>query len=191
MIVTKTQIENYLMTEIDPAFDSQLNDWIAAVEAYMDRFTDRKLIVADTATTNYYDGRGMGNLNIDDCRDVEEVRINEQLVENAQYMAYPYNKGYKFQLRHKCGVWPGGVGNITVKAKWGAYEALEVPKDLIFAATVLVGGIIKAAGNQGPLGAEVKSETIGRYSVSYVTDGERKNYMEAMGILNSYRRRTV
>lgn len=190
MIITKEDIENYIMAEIDPAFDSQINSWIKAVEGYIEKYLDYQLIMDETATTRYFDGTGAPSLLIDTCRDVIECRISEDLIEEEGYIAFPYNKPAKWQIRRKTGCFPGGVGNVTVKAKWGAYPEAEIPDDIRLAATILTTAILNSAKNPAT-GPEVKSETIGRYSVSYVTTEERSKLMQAKDLLEQYRRLSV
>jgi hypothetical protein len=187
MIITKQDIENYLMVEIDPTFDTQLDVWISAVQKWIDSFIDRTLIMNETAQTRIFDAKKHESVIIDSCNDVEEVRISDELMSDEEYITFPYNSAIKWQIRRKSGYFPTGVGNISVKAKWGMFPENEIPDDIRLAATILVAHLLNSAKNPAS-GAEVKSETIGRYSVSYVTSEERSKILQAKDLLDPYKR---
>ena len=54
---TKVKIENYLMTDIDSSFDTQIAEWIASVEKYIDNYTGKTFEEGDSEI-KYYDGNG-------------------------------------------------------------------------------------------------------------------------------------
>ncbi len=118
----KALVQNYLLTEIGDSFNDQVDDWIKAVEVYIDRFTNRPFLV-DSGDT--------------------------------------------------------------------------VPADIIYAATVLVAGIVSTnkakAAASGSTGGDITSISIGRYSVSYGSTASAADkqltadIMNAMDIIKSYK----
>lgn len=178
------------MVEIDPIFDTQINSWILAVQKWIDSYIDRQLIMDATAATRYYDGKRINNVIIDSCHDVEEVRIDDNLVDSGDYVVFPYNSAIKWQIRRKTGIFCDGLANITVKAKWGMFPENEVPENVRLAATMFVAHLLNSAKNPAS-GAEVKSETIGRYSVTYVTSEERSKILQAKDLLEEFKRMSV
>lgn len=162
----KTAIENYLLIEIDASFDEQVDEWIEAVEEYIDHETNRDFTLAEdpgTAEDRTFDGDLSNTLVIDPAKTITEVRFSEDAdpIDADQYVLYPIRKDTTKSIKLKYLRFPKGLQNIYIKAIWG-YASL--PKDIKFAATVLVAGIINNAWQSE---GEVQSMTIGRYSVTY------------------------
>ena len=175
----KTNIENYIYQEIDDTYNTQIDAWIAAVERIIDSITGRNFKADETATARLYDGDETNELIIDECIQVTVVEVGTDSIGSTfttipstgsgRYFTYPANalaKGVainQIALSDRC--FPGGMQNNRITAKWG-YSATP-PEDITFVATVFVAGIINQE-RQG--GSEIKSETIGNYSVSYNSD---------------------
>lgn len=197
---TEAVIENYLLQNIDSSFSSQIDKWIESVEQIIDKMTGRNFIADSEATARLFDGDGTQELLIDECIEITKVEVGNDdygssFTEVAatgadRYFKDPPNyevKGlpvYKLTLRSR--EWIDGKQNHRVTAKWGF--SASVPKDIEFAATVFVAGIINQEHLQG--NSEVKSESIGNYSVTYNTDNGGNSwadFQKAMEILNNYK----
>lgn len=187
-ITDKTALQNYLLTTIDASFDSQIAEWIRAVEAHMNKKTDRILIASDTPAVYYYDVPTdcSGKLRIDEFVSISEVKDvdSDTVIAADEIYYYPSNAGYINRLDYPNG-FTRGVRKIKVTGIRGRYTQGTLPDDLKFAATVLLAEIVNF-GNTSV--GEVKSETIGRYGVTYATDGQKVDLKRADDILWSYRR---
>lgn len=183
----QTAIENYLLQTIDGSFLTQLDEWIAGIELYIDGYTGRNFIADSTATTRLYEGKLSNKLLIDDCVAVTVVEQGDTygevftVINSGDYQLLPYNDIPKNAIGLKRTIWDYGVHRIT--AKWGYSTA--VPADIKFVATVLVAGILNV---QIKTGAAKKRESIGNYSVEYTTDQGIADYARACGILDGYKR---
>lgn len=162
----KDAIEKYMLIDIDDSFDEQIDEWIQAVEEYIDGVTNRDYSVADEdaeTSDRTFDGDGTSTLDIDPAVEIEEVRFSETAtpVDEDNYILYPIRKDTTTKIKLRYLKFPKGLQNIYVKANWGY---ATVPMSIKLAATILVTGIINYAWNSD---GEVQSMTIGRYSVSY------------------------
>lgn len=177
-------VENYILKEIDAAFESQIESWIAAVEKYIDNFTGRDFMASPQASEGdprYFDGNGSSVLLIDDCLEITSVKVGDEEVTFGEWYLYPANETPKNKIILKGRCFSKGNQNVEITGKWGYSE--EVPDDIKLAATVLVAGIIAYADNPG-----VNSETIGRYSVTYSSNQQWADFKQTMNILDSYRK---
>lgn len=186
---TKEAIENYLLIEIDPSFDDQIDEWIESMEEYIDNETSRDFGVADAmavSSDRTFDGDASQTLEIDPAITIDEVRFSEtgDPIDSAQYTLYPIRKATTNKIFLKNLYFPRGNQNIYIKGNWG-YES--VPKDIKLAATVLVAGIINTAWQSE---GEVASMTIGRYSVSYKTKQQVDDLNKVEEILQFNKRYT-
>jgi uncharacterized protein YunC (DUF1805 family) len=173
-------IENYLLTEIDLSFQDQVKDWIKAMSAFIEKETGRVFIADTEASVRKYDGDGTDSLIIDDCIEIETVKVDN---EEVDFLVYPANKTPYTTIKLEDGYFTDGYQNVEVTAKWGYSE--NVPEDIKFVATVLVAGIIQhSLAHEG----EVSSMTMGRYTVSYKNDRQLKDYEQVVKILEDYRR---
>jgi hypothetical protein len=182
---TKEQLENYLLITIDASFATQISDWIAKIEAYIDRTTGRSFKADSVDSARYYDGDGTDLIIIDDCASITSVTIDGTAP--TTYYKYPRNKPYTSRLVLADGNrFTKGIQNVIVTGKWGYSTA--VPADIEFAATVLVAGIInanyKTDGNKS-------SETIDNYTVSYKSDKQITDFEEAKKIIAGYHRISI
>lgn len=197
---TKTKIENYILQNIDSSFDTQIDNWIAGIEKTIDKYTGRNFIADTVASARVYDSDGeTPTLLIDDCISVSKVEVGDDAYGSAfteiessgsdRYFLEPNNylsKGYPIsRIVLASRLWTAGKQNNRITAKWGYSES--VPKDIEFACTVFVAGII----NQSiPGGDQIKSEKIGNYQVTYNSEDGNNSFADfknAMSILDSYK----
>jgi len=193
-----TKIENYLLTDIAVGFVYQIDEWIEVIKAYIDKYTDRNFIADTTASYKTYEieskeATAIGDykqtireLIIDDCVEVEELQIDDEIVSTSNYLLYPINSLPKTRIKLKdiSGLsFTKGEQNIKVKAKWGS--SVDCPPDISFVATVLVAGIVNYSLNAE---GEVKSESIGGYSVTYKDEKQWQDLERAKEILQGYKK---
>lgn len=177
---TKEEIENYLLQEIDATMDSQIDGWIEAMENQIDKETGRNFIADTAASERLYDGDGDREIFIDDCVEIEKVELDD---EEIDYFAYPANETPKIIIAREYGKFTRGRQNVAITAKWG--YSVAVPADIKFACTVLVAGIINNAADSG---GEVKSITMGEYSVAYKDTKQTGDFESIKNILAKYQR---
>ena len=183
---TITEVENYLLQDIGSSFELQITDWIIAMSNQVSLMTNREWLASDTASDRYFNGNSSPYLKIDEAVSVTKLYVGEDygvnFVEKTNFITYPYNSTPVKKLILTDDTFNCGIKNIKITAKWG--YALEVPKDIAFATTVLVAGIVLNQTNQD---GEIESEKIGNYAVSYKTDEQKNDYKMAMDIINSRR----
>lgn len=181
----KETIENYILKEIDVAFDAQIGDWIEAMSMYIENVTKRRIYRA-TPETFKYDGDGSSLMIISDCNTITEVKVDDTvMVLGTDYFTYPQNKGYTSRIVLDGWRFTKGFQNVSVTAKQSMCASL--PEDIKFACTVLVAGIIN---NQLFNDKKGTTERIGGYSVTYKDDKGVEDLTEAKQILDGYKRIT-
>lgn len=180
---SKTAIENYLLTSIDDTFDAQVESWIGAIETFIERYTDRIFIADEEATERTYDGNGSSSLLVDDFVEIETLTIDDTEVDEEDYLLYPANQENKNRIQLTGSYFTRDYQNVVVEARWAFSE--ECPEDITLAATVLASGIVNFSNDAK---GKIRSETIGRYSVSYDNDRGWQDFQRAKDILNSYRK---
>jgi uncharacterized protein (DUF1697 family) len=181
---TKQALQNYTLQEISSTFAGQIDAWIESVEKYIDQVTGRNFKADTEAGERVYDGNGEREMAIDDCIAIDKVEINDEEVAEEDYLLYPANSEVKNRLRLKNrAIISKGEQNVTITANWG-YSA-EVPADITLAATILLAGITAYSDNTK---GKVRSETIGRYSVTYTTEQGWQDFERVKGILNFYKK---
>jgi len=189
---TIEELENYVGVDIASTFESQMENWIEGISRYMDNITNRKL-VADAVGSGEeyeekaYDGDGETYLMIDDCQEITSLEIGdvygENLVATTNYIKFPRYTPHRRIVLKDYGIFTSGIQNVVIKGRFGFFNTL--PKDIQFACTVLVAGIINSQNK----GNDVKkSESIGEYSVTYTDDKGVTDYNRAIEILSSYRK---
>lgn len=186
-------VENYLTIDIDNSFSAQISDWAEAVDLYIDKYCGRTF--SNTASeVRYYEGKGGRDLDIDNFVSLSSVEILEPngndtastLTEGQgdDYVVYPYNTTPKYRLQltnvARIGAWPTGLKRIKITGEWG--EA-STPKDIVFAATVLLSGIVE----KGLKGGSIQSESLGDYSVTFREMDIISNDMGVKEILDKYK----
>ena len=191
------EIENYLLITIADTFKAQVEAWIDIVESYIDKYTSRNFKADAVATTKKYEVEGLAenfgtvvkrDLFIDDCVEIAELKIDNEVVAVSDYLIYPANELPKTRivLDDDSGLsFKVGQQNIEVKAKWG--YSVSPPNDIVFVATVLVAGII----NYGKGLSSVRSEAIGNYSVTYGDEISWQDFQRAKEILDSYKKLNI
>lgn len=194
---SKTNLENYTLTEIDTSFDNQIESWIEAIENYIDNLTGRSFVADTSASERLFSGNGSQNLPIDDCIEITKVEKGNNAYGDSfteidegganGYYLLPENyseKGVPITMVHlRSYLWINGLKNNKITAKWGYSES--VPKDIEFASTVLVNGIINESNSTR---GDIETEKIGDYSVSYKDEKEKADFMRAMEILEKYKK---
>jgi len=188
---TESAVENYLLTNIDASFASQVDEWIEAMENEMDRITDRQLM-ADSVDAEYkYDGTGRKSIMIDDFVSITSVGLYDSIEDDtindiSDYVfQYPANDTPKWRLESDAYYFTKGRQNVGVTGKRGYVTEANWPADLKFACTVLVAGIVNFSNTSS---GEVKRESIGRYTVEYTTAKQEADFEVAMRTLERYRR---
>jgi len=186
MYTDKTALEKYLIMSIDSSMDAQLTEWITAMSREIDLMTNRTFVPpGDTPTTKVFDGSGSSSLLVNDFLSVSEVKIDGSVKDISKVLSYPANESPKYKLTLRSDWFPRDLQNVEVTGLWG--YAATVPEAIKFVCTVLVAGIINGSNKEaGP----VQSETIGRYSVSYVTKDQLTDYESIPKLLAGYKRVT-
>ena len=189
---TQENLENYLLTDIDPSFESQIEDWIEAISQYITSETGRVFVADTTASERHFDGNDTRFLPIDECISITKVekgsdQWGDTQAEITSYIKLPQNYSAKSlpidELMLKDGYWLQGAMNHTITAKWG-YSA-SVPKDIELAATILTSGVIyESLSGEG----EIKTESIGGYSVTYKDERQWADFERAKQIIGQYRK---
>lgn len=183
-LTTKDRVEKYLLTTIDPSFDDQIDEWIEGVEEMIEMMIDRKLFADATPVEYKYSGNGKSYMMVDDFLQITKVEDDETDI-TTEVVFEPANRLPIFKIVNTVSTFAKGVQNITVTGRQGYMEANAPKKDLMHAATVIVAGIINASKNSSN---EIASESIGRYTVSYVTNAQRKDYQNALATIKVHRR---
>lgn len=195
---TETDIENYLLTDIDSSFSSQITSWIASVKQWIDNYTNRTFEVA--ASTKKFDGNGKNSLYLDDLLSVDTIWFTANdstsdaqtetlattdfyLYQNDDPNKTPYNK-ILINPNGDYRTFEYGKQNIWIKGSWG-YSA-TVPDDIKMVATKLVASLIKAGKDEG-----VQSFSQGDYSVTYRSfQSLINNDLGVKDILDWYKKKT-
>lgn len=194
---TQEEVENYLLVDVDPSFASQITSWIEQVSRYIEQTTNRVFVADEEASERFFDGNGGNELRIDECIEIDTVERGNDYYGDSRteipssgsgsYIPLPNN--YEAlnlpiqSLLYRGGCWNKGIQNHAVTAKWG-FSATP-PEDIMFAATVFVAGIINSQRKDE---GEVKSETIGNYSVTYEKQSQWDDFERAQSILLTYKR---
>lgn len=177
-----SDIENYTLTEVADYFEPQVEKWIEGVSRQFDRMANRTLVADPVGSgedypVRYFDGNGKRSLIVEDLVEVESVEVDDTEIEADPYPKLPPH----WKLTASTG-FPIGEQNVKVTGRFGLFD--EVPEDLRFACAVVVAGIIAAYG----LDADVSSEKIGNYAVTYSTEKGASDYEAAKKTVLGYRR---
>jgi len=184
---TKEKVEKYLGKTIT----GDIDNYIEAMSRFMDQACDRVLVVDLTSDVKVkkYDGNGRTTLLVDDFVALDSLVVDGNTVPDTSYVSYPANEGYSNEI-----VITGGTIfykqrlGVVLTGHFGRYSSVDgivTPFDIEHACTVLVTGIIQ--NSDSPNGV-VKTESIGRYSVSYATDKQARDYDSAMSTIDHYRK---
>lgn len=193
---TIEELENYLLIDIDADFEAQVESWIEDMTQYIESQTGLVFIADSTASVKIYEitnkktdtigdyTEEVVDLEIDDCVEVVSLTIDDELVDEDDYLVYPANSETKTRIHLTADsglVFTEDEQNIEVEAKWGATVA--VPNEIKFACTVLVAGIIN---NSLESDGEVKSVTMGSYNLTFKDNKTVNDYERVQEILESY-----
>lgn len=189
MYTDQGKIEKYLQTTIDSSMTATLNDWIAAVKIWIDKYVGKSF--EGVSETRYFNGNGLDTLLIDDFIGTPVIELLDSegnvdsTLDSGDYLVYPLNTTVKNTIALSVGApysrFSSWQKRVKVTAVFG-YSA-AVPKDVELAATMLVSRIFNGGSTDGT----VKSESLGDYSITY---GEIDSMAELMGvtsILDHYR----
>lgn len=194
MYTDKATIQNYLLVNIDSSFDTQIDEWILAVQNWIETYTGRKFI-QETATTKLYDGDGSIELIVNDIITISKFEILDEdgnveatFDDVLFYYLDPPNDIPKTRIvinkfNAPLPYFPKGKQNIKVTGTFG--YAAAVPAEIKLAATQLVAGIIMD-GNYD-VGKEIQSERLGEYSITYQAISEQADRLGVKDILDRYR----
>jgi len=188
MITDKVAVQNLLLIDINESFDTQIDEWIEVVTAYIENMTGMTFLAYDgsaVASDRTFDGNAMNTLYIDPCTSVTEVRfaVAGDPIDTDHYITTPVRKDTIKAVKLKYMVFPEGIQNIYIKATWG-WDA--VPADIKMAATSLLAGIINEAWQSE---GEVASVSTGRFSVTYKDiEQQMQKQPETMEIINFHKR---
>lgn len=192
----KGQVENYLLIDIDNSFDTQIASWIASVDSYIDKYVGRSFGVV--TEDRYFDvDCRRDDLLIDEFQSINTVQtlqrdgvsVDLTLVENTDYLTYPYNSLPKWQIKllrgKQISFFPEGSKRVKINAVWGS--GATVPDDVQLAATILLSGIIE----KGLKGGQISSESLGDYTVSFSSMETLSDIMNVKSILDHYKSFTL
>ena len=175
----KTAVQNYTLTNIDSAFNTQLTEWITAMSEYIDQRVGYPLYT-ETESERLYDGSGAEEQLIGAANSITAVTVDGVAVTPVYG---PYNQPTKTFMLLPNQYFPVGYANVSVTGKHCLLSA--VPSDIKLACTILVAGIVNQSNNQTD---GVKSEKIGEYQVTYATEEEQKQYQWAKTVIEGYRK---
>lgn len=190
-----SQIEDYLLIDIENYFEPRVQHWIVAVETMIEQITGRVFKADTSSSVRYFDGGSAGALMIDDAVEITSIKLGRSadsteylpVGNGTDYYLYPANGSMVNRIELARAYYPSGTQNIGIGAKWG--YSVTPPEDIQLAATIIAAGIINF--NAPETGERIQSETIGRYSVTYRDEQGFKDFEMAKGILESYRKMTV
>lgn len=192
---TKEDVAAYLGITLTGDQETQVDNYIAIVEEYIERTTNR-VFKADTAFSDrYFSGYSNGALAIDEAVAINPTNgvlvydENGSLVytmSTTDFDVYPFNKTPIRRLLMKPMATPyfyNSQRNIKISGKWG--YSVEPPKGIAFATMVLAAGMLN---NSIDTSGEVASERIGEYSVTYKTTSQNDDFKTAKSSIGSYTR---
>lgn len=175
---TKIAVQNYLQQQIDANFGTQLTAYIAAMSEYCDQLAGYP-IYRDEETTRLYDGCGGDTQLIDPVHTITEVKVGDEV---TTALKVPYNSDTKTGLKLAANRFPSGPANVSVTGIHSLKK--ELPAQVTHACTIFVAILLNQVKDQR---GDVKSEKIGDYSVSFMTEQERIDYNQAVEIIKAYR----
>jgi len=180
---SKALIESFLRSG---TISDDLTSYILSAQELIENTTGRIFAPDETETARLFDGNGCRELLISDCAEITKLEVatdewgdNFTEVPDTEYKTYPNEANVpirKLILRYIA--FFQGYQNIKVTAKWG-WKA--IPADITFVATALAGGMYNAQLPSNNL----KSESIGNYSVSY-GDKDWDNFDKLKAIMKQY-----
>lgn len=195
MYTNKSKISNYLMIDINASFDSQINNWISGIEAYINNYCGCEF-ETESASNKLYDGNGTREILIDELLTLTKIEILDEdgnvdytLDNDDYYWLYPANDTPKKRIVINSANAPIGwfsKGNQNVKITGNFGYSSSVPTDIELIATKLVAGIIGEKNLD--IAGEIKSEKLGEYAVSMQDISKMANHLEIIEVMNKYRK---
>jgi len=209
----KSTIQKYLGIDISAALDSFIDTLIASATDYIETYCGdsrfgRRVFEApspDTAVARKFDGNDGVKFHVGDLREITSMSINgTQYTKDVDFVlcpANPINEPYRWlELIQPGGAvnsrsalasyyeFAWGQQNVIVTGKWG-FSATP-PASITLAATRIVGAMIKEnIGDQDV--KEIKSETLGDYSVTYQDISKIANAIGVNAMLDKFKRPAV
>lgn len=179
---TKIKMETFLGQTISVS----VTDYIASAQSYIEVFTGRIFAPDDEETVKTIDGNGKDLMYIPDASEVSKVEIATddfgdtfKEIDSDDYKVIEDNNSqYVKQIYLRNNIFHRGIRNVRITGKFGWKET---PADIRFCATVLASGMYNAKAGVG----DMKSESIGQYSVSY-DDKDWGSLEKVKTILQSY-----
>lgn len=168
---TQAKLQYYLKRTLTADEVAALPTLLGAAKFYIDEFTGVSFGAdgSEAASDRFFDGSGRTTQNITPARDITAVKVvntdntDSYTYTSTDYVAKPYNTPVKAWLDARIGIFPKGVANIKVTAKWGGYA--DVPLNIEQAANQLIGNSLsEGSGN-------LKSESIEGYSRTWHEGG--------------------
>jgi hypothetical protein len=194
--ITKQEMLNFLQIETNSYIDSGFTLWLSAIEKFIEKFTGREFEKVES-DTRYYDGNGKRTLFLDDdlisITTLQILEIDGTVLETLEeghdkdFILYPYNTTPKYEIRlatsASVGAFYSGDKRIKIIGTFG--NSSSVPDDIKLACLTLIGAIVK----KGKDGGDIKSVSLGDYSVSFMDSSMESiaNETGAMNILQSYK----
>jgi len=200
---TTVQKVKDLVPEGVDSSDSTIETWIEGVEDMIEQMTNRVFIAEQSSSPRLYDGDNTNTLIIEDAVEVTKVEVgldsyggNFLEIDQSgadRYFEQPTNARDKDKpitmIKLNARNFPDGTQNNRITARWGYSD--EVPKDIEFATSVIVVGIINKYEKSE--GGEVESESIGNYSVSYSSGSGNDwgDFEQAKKTIEKYKRQYI
>jgi hypothetical protein len=195
MYTDKNQIEAYLGITLPSSLDDQLDNWIQAVQNYLDNYVGFSF-ENTTETSRYYDGSGERELFVDKYYELGSVvtldvdgdtDVTVDSGDGSGVVQYPLNSDRTDRLYLPTDApiskFPSHRNAVKVTAKFG--WSAEAPQDIQLTATRLMAHLIqpRLSGNLG----EKTQESLGDYSVSFAKLDETAKLLGVTNILDQYR----
>jgi len=190
---SKDRIEALMLISIATSWQDYFDIFLEYAENYIDSYTGRNFLADTEASAKVFDGNGEKEMIIGDFVELGSITITnssgtETVLTSDQYYLYPANSTPKTRIvidEDLTQVFTKGQQNISISAKWG--YSTTVPKEIEFAATIILSGIINFAYEHN---SEVQSEGIGEYNVTYNRKEDWVKYQRAIEILDKYKKIT-
>lgn len=204
---TISEVENYMLIDIADGFQSQVEEWIEWMTEYIETQTGRVFEADAVNSEKIYEVNLERSISIagslaspmqliihdfvNTSTSVMKVTIDDEELDEDEFLLYPATveelPKTSIVLKKDSGLsFTQGEQNIKIEAKWG--YSIDVPKSIRFATIVFVAGMIN---NSWSSEGEMKSVTIGSYSVSFKDKKELQDFERIQGILNTYSKPTV
>lgn len=200
-------IENYMSIEIEASFEAQVLEWVEWMTKYIETQTGRVFIADASNSERIYEvnlqrsvdvGEYYSNpveLVVDEFVNTStssmKLTIDGEELDGDEFLLYPATveelPKTRLVLKKNTGlVFTKGEQNIKVEAKWG--YSIAVPGDIKFAAIVLTAGMINESWSSE---GEMSSVTLGRYTMSFKSGKQLKDFERVKGILDFYTKPSI